>query len=131
NRTQGTCDQASCDFNSYRMGATSFYRPGLTVHTNQKITVAPQFVGSPFTSIRRFYVQNGRVIPHSNGTIPGVTGNAISNSFCAAQKSAFGDTNTFASKGRMATTSRAASAGMILVMSIWVFPFLLLHEITV
>ncbi|KAJ7788318.1 hypothetical protein B0H14DRAFT_3577094 [Mycena olivaceomarginata] len=101
----GTCDQASCDFNSYRMGATSFYRPGLTVHTNQ--------------DHRR--PSNGRVIPHSNGTIPGVTGNVISNSFCAAQKSAFGDTNTFASKGRMATTSRAASAGMILVMSIWNF----------
>ncbi|KAJ7824069.1 glycoside hydrolase, partial [Mycena olivaceomarginata] len=129
NRTQGTCDQASCDFNSYRMGATSFYGPDLTVHTNQKITVVPQFVGSPFTSIRRFYVQNDRVIPHSNSTIPGttprVTGNAISDSFCAAQKFAFGDTNTFASKGRMATTSRAASAGMILVL------FLLLDETTV
>ncbi|KAJ7289779.1 cellobiohydrolase I-II [Mycena rebaudengoi] len=117
--TQGTCDQAGCDFNSYRMGATSFYGPGLTVDTNQKITVVTQFVGSPITSIRRFYVQNGRVIPNSNSTIPGVTGNAITDSFCAAQKSAFGDTNTFASKGGMATMSRAASAGMVLVMSIW------------
>jgi cellulose 1,4-beta-cellobiosidase len=119
NSTQGTCDQAGCDFNSYRMGSTSFYGPGLTVDTNQKITVVTQFVGSPFTSIRRFYVQNGRVIPNSNSTIPGVAGNAITDSFCAAQKSAFGDTNTFASKGGMATMSRAASAGMVLVMSIW------------
>ncbi|KAJ7927243.1 cellobiohydrolaseI [Mycena leptocephala] len=119
NSTQGTCDQAGCDFNSFRMGNTAFYGPGLTVDTNQKITVVTQFVGSPFTSIRRFYVQNGRVIANSNSTIPGVTGNAITDSFCAAQKTAFGDTNTFASKGGLATMSRAASAGMVLVMSIW------------
>ncbi|KAJ7318386.1 cellobiohydrolase I-II [Mycena albidolilacea] len=119
NSTQGTCDQAGCDFNSYRMGVTNFYGPGMTVDTNQKITVVTQFVGSPITSIRRFYVQNGRVIPNSNSTIAGVTGNAITDSFCAAQKSAFGDTNTFASKGGLATMSKAASAGMVLVMSIW------------
>ncbi|KAF8180235.1 glycoside hydrolase [Mycena galopus ATCC 62051] len=119
NSTQGTCDQAGCDFNSYRMGNTSFYGPGLTVDTNQKITVVTQFVGSPITSIKRFYVQNGKVIPNSQSTIPGVTGNSISDSFCAAQKTAFGDTNTFASKGGMATMSKAASAGMVLVMSIW------------
>ncbi|KAF8153609.1 Exoglucanase 1 [Mycena galopus ATCC 62051] len=119
NSTQGTCDQAGCDFNSYRMGNTSFYGPGLTVDTNQKITVVTQFVGSPITSIKRFYVQNGKVIPNSQSTIPGVTGNSISDSFCAAQKTAFGDTNTFASKGAMATMSKAASAGMVLVMSIW------------
>jgi len=101
------------------MGNTSFYGPGLTVDTSQKITVVTQFVGSPITSIKRFYVQNGKVIPNSMSTVPGVTGNAISDSFCAAQKTAFGDTNTFASKGGMATMSKAASAGMVLVMSIW------------
>ncbi|KAJ7797724.1 cellobiohydrolaseI [Mycena leptocephala] len=113
-----TCDQAGCDFNSFRMGNTSFFGPGLTVDTNQKFTVVTQFLGSPITSIRRFYVQNGRVIPNSMSTVPGVTGNAISDSFCAAQKTAFGDTNTFATKGGLATMSRAASAGMVLVMSI-------------
>jgi cellulose 1,4-beta-cellobiosidase len=55
------------------MGDTSFFGPGLTVDTNQKITVVTQFVGSPITSIRRFYVQNGRVIPNSNSTIPGTS----------------------------------------------------------
>ncbi|KAJ6476502.1 exoglucanase-like protein 1 precursor [Mycena vitilis] len=119
NSTQGTCDQAGCDFNSYRMGNTGFFGPGLTVDTNQKITVVTQFIGSPITSIQRFYVQNGKVIPNSNSTVSGVTGNAISDSFCAAQKTAFGDTNTFASKGGLATMSKAASAGMVLVMSIW------------
>ncbi|KAJ7594340.1 cellulase CEL7A [Mycena floridula] len=120
NSTQGTCDQAGCDFNSYRMGDTSFYGPGLTVDTTQKITVVTQFIGS-ITSIRRFYVQNGKVIPNSMSTIAGkcATGNEISDSFCAAQKTAFGDTNTFAQKGGLATMSKAASAGMVLVMSIW------------
>jgi cellulose 1,4-beta-cellobiosidase len=101
------------------MGNTSFYGPGLTVDTNQKITVVTQFVGSPITSIKRFYVQNGKVIPNSQSTVSGVTGNSISDSFCAAQKTAFGDTNTFASKGGMATMSKAATAGMVLVMSSW------------
>ncbi|KAE9384069.1 glycoside hydrolase, partial [Gymnopus androsaceus JB14] len=31
NSTAGVCDQAGCDFNSYRLGDTSFYGPGLTV----------------------------------------------------------------------------------------------------
>ncbi|KAJ7441140.1 cellobiohydrolaseI [Mycena latifolia] len=119
NSTQGTCDQAGCDFNSYRMGNTTFYGPGLTIDTKQKITVVTQFVGSPITSIKRFYVQNGKVIPNSNSNIAGVTGNSISDSFCAAQKTAFGDTNTFASKGGLAGMSEAAAAGMVLVMSIW------------
>jgi len=119
NSTQGTCDQAGCDFNSFRMGNTSFFGPGLTVDTKQKMTVVTQFVGNPVNNIRRFYVQNGKVIPNSQSTIPGVTGNSLSDSFCAAQKTAFGDTNTFASKGGMATMGKAASAGMVLVMSLW------------
>ncbi|KAF7365259.1 Glucanase [Mycena venus] len=119
NSTQGTCDQAGCDFNSYRMGNTTFYGPGLTVDTTQKFTVVTQFVGSPATAIQRFYVQNSKVIPNSMSTISGVTGNSITDSFCAAQKTAFGDTNTFSTKGGMATMAEAASAGMVLVMSIW------------
>ncbi|KAJ7859220.1 cellulase CEL7A [Mycena olivaceomarginata] len=116
NSTQGTCDQAGCDFNSYRMGDTSFYGPGLTVDTSQKFTVVTQFIGSPITEIKRFYVQNGNVIPNSDSQIAGVTGNSITEDFCAAQKTAFGDTNTFASKGGLATMSQASSAGMVLVM---------------
>ncbi|KAJ6528076.1 glycoside hydrolase [Mycena capillaripes] len=119
NSTAGTCDQAGCDFNSYRMGDTSFYGPGLTVDTKSKFTVVTQFVGSPITQINRFYVQNGNVIPNSQSTVSGVTGNSISDSFCAAQKTAFGDTNTFATKGGLATMSSASAAGMVLVMSIW------------
>ncbi|KAF7359709.1 Glucanase [Mycena venus] len=119
NSTQGTCDQAGCDFNSYRMGDTTFYGPGLTVDTSQKFTVVTQFIGSPITEIKRFYVQNGNVIANSESQISGVTGNSITDSFCAAQKTAFGDTNTFASKGGLGVMSQASAAGMVLVMSIW------------
>ncbi|KAF8186061.1 cellulase [Mycena galopus ATCC 62051] len=124
NSTQGTCDQAGCDFNSYRMGNTTFYGPGLTVDTKQKITVVTQFVGSPITSIKRFYVQNGKVIPNSNSNIAGNSpynpifiGSTVHSDI--TEKTAFGDTNTFASKGGLTGMSEAAAAGMVLVMSIW------------
>lgn len=55
----------------------------------------------------------------NNARNSGVTGNSLSDSFCSAQKTAFGDTNTFASKGGLAGMSEAASAGMVLVMSLW------------
>ncbi|KAK7028777.1 glucanase [Favolaschia claudopus] len=119
NSTQGTCDQAGCDFNSYRMGNTAFYGPGKTVNTQQKFTVVTQFIGNPINQIKRFYVQNGKVISNSNSTISGVSGNSITDSFCAAQKTAFGDSNTFSQKGGLAGISKSASAGMVLVMSIW------------
>jgi cellulose 1,4-beta-cellobiosidase len=40
----------------------------------------------------------------------------------SSEKTAFGDTNTFATKGGLAGMSSAAAAGMVLVMSIWVIP---------
>lgn len=69
--------------------------------------------------IKRFYVQNSKIIPNSVSTITGVTGNSITDSFCTAQKTAFGDTNEFSVKGGLATMSKALSTGMVLVMSIW------------
>lgn len=58
-------------------------------------------------------------MPNSQSTIAGVSGNAITDSFCAAQKTAFGDTNEFAAKGGLATMGAALAKGMVLVMSIW------------
>ncbi len=78
NTTAGICDQAGCDFNSFRMGDTSFYGPGLTVDTNSKFTVVTQFLTSDNTTtgtlseIRRLYVQNGVVIPNSQTNIAGM-----------------------------------------------------------
>jgi len=118
-RYAGVCDPDGCDFNSYRMGDTSFYGPGLTVDTTKKFTVVTQFIGSPLTEIKRFYVQNGKVIPNSESKIANVTGNSITTAFCDAQKAAFGDKYTFKDKGGMESMSKALDAGMTLVMSVW------------
>ena len=125
NRYSGVCDPDGCDFNSYRMGDTSFYGPSKTVDTTERFTVVTQFITSDNTStgtlteIRRFYVQNGVVIENSQSTIPGVTGNSITPVFCDAQKTAFGDTNDFDTKGGLAAVGESLARGVVLVLSIW------------
>jgi len=122
-----TCDQAGCDFNSYRMGDLTFYGPGMTVDTTKTITVVTQFLTDDGTAtgtlseIKRFYVQNGVVIPNSMSNIPTMTEqfNSVSEDFCVAQKTAFGDTNTFDQQGGMATVGKAFANGVVLVLSIW------------
>jgi cellulose 1,4-beta-cellobiosidase len=118
-RYAGTCDPDGCDFNSYRLGNTTFYGPGMTVNTNSVFTVVTQFIGSPLTEIRRFYVQDGVVIPNSQSTISGVTGNSITSTFCDAEKTAFGDPNYFDKHGGLTSMSEAFAGGMVLVLSLW------------
>jgi cellulose 1,4-beta-cellobiosidase len=107
------------------MGNQTFLGPGKIINTSQKITVVTQFITSDNTAngdlveIRRQYVQNGKVIPNSQSTIKGVTGNSITDSFCAAQKSVFGDTNDYATKGGLKAMGDAMESGMVLVMSVW------------
>ncbi len=106
-RYQGTCDRDGCDFNSYRLGDKSFFGAGKTIDTTKNITVVTQFITGDGTlsgklvEIRRKYVQDGKVIENSqSASIPTLEGEAsISDSFCAKQKNAFGDTNYFATKG--------------------------------
>ncbi len=101
------------------MGDTSFYGKGKTVDTSKKFTVVTQFIGSPLREIKRFYVQNGKVIPNSQSKIAGVTGNSITPAFCDAQKKAFGDNYGFKDKGGFGALSKAFQKGMVLVMSLW------------
>jgi cellulose 1,4-beta-cellobiosidase len=125
NRYGGVCDKDGCDFNSYRMGDQSFLGPNKIVNTKAKFTVVTQFITSDGTSngqlseIRRIYKQNGKVIANSASKIAGVTGNSITDAFCTAQKKAFGDTNSFQSKGGMKAMSAGLEAGMVLALSIW------------
>jgi cellulose 1,4-beta-cellobiosidase len=114
NHTSGTCDPDGCDFNSFRQGDETFYGEGLTVDTSQTFTVVTQFIGSPLTEIKRFYVQGGQTIPNSESTIANVTGNSITTAFCDAQKAAFGDVYSFADHGGMQSMSEAMSGGMTL-----------------
>ncbi|KZP24065.1 glycoside hydrolase family 7 protein [Athelia psychrophila] len=121
----GVCDPDGCDFNSYRMGSTGFYGPGKTVDTTKPFTVVTQFITSDNTStgtlaaIKRLYVQNGVVIQNSQSTIAGVTGNDITAAFCDAQKTAFGDTNDFDTKGGLPVMGESLGRGAVLVLSIW------------
>ncbi|KDQ28893.1 glycoside hydrolase family 7 protein [Pleurotus ostreatus PC15] len=127
NRYGGVCDKDGCDFNSFRMGDKNFLGPGKTVNTNSKFTVVTQFLTSDNTTsgtlseIRRLYVQNGRVIQNSKVNIPGMasTLDSITESFCSTQKTMFGDTNSFASKGGLRAMGNAFDKGMVLVLSIW------------
>ncbi|KAG5651304.1 hypothetical protein H0H81_009129 [Sphagnurus paluster] len=126
NRYGSICDPDGCDFNSYRMGDTGYYGKGLKVDTSKKFTVVTQFITNTGTAtgtlseIRRLYVQNGKIIQHSKTNIPGMaTYDSITTAFCNAQKTAFGDRNSFNEKGGMANMSKAAANGMVLVLSIW------------
>ncbi|KXG52935.1 Concanavalin A-like lectin/glucanases superfamily [Penicillium griseofulvum] len=124
-RYGGTCDPDGCDFNAYRMGDQSFYGPDKTVDTTSPFTVVTQFITDDGTSsgtlseIKRFYVQNGKVIANSMSTISAATGNSITESFCSAQKTAFKDTDVFAKHGGMAGMGAGLADGMVLVMSLW------------
>lgn len=72
------------------------------------------------TEIKRFYVQNGVVIPNSVSSITGIpASNSITTAYCSAQKSVFGDTNSFADKGGLAAMGKSMDRGQVLVLSIW------------
>lgn len=124
-RYGGTCDPDGCDFNSYRQGNTGFYGPGKTIDTTKPLTVVTQFLTDTGTAsgtineIKRFYVQNGVTYANSQSTIPGITGNSITPAYCTAQKTVFGDTNTWATHGGFTSMTNAMKGGMVLVMSLW------------
>ena len=69
-RYQGVCDKDGCDINPFRMGNESFYGkgPGFAVDTTKPMTQVTQFLTTDGTDdgdlfeIRRFYVQDGRII---------------------------------------------------------------------
>lgn len=46
-RYDGICDKDGCDFNSYRMGDTTFYGPEMTVDTSKVIQVVTQVRSTP------------------------------------------------------------------------------------
>lgn len=121
-RYAGTCDPDGCDFNTYRHGDTQFYAKGGVVDTNKKMTVVTQFLkndAGEHTEIRRFYVQDGKIIANANSKIPGVSGNSINDDFCEARVQAFGDPDDFNRKGGMIQMGKALDKPMVLVMSIW------------
>jgi len=125
NRQNGLCDKDGCDLNSYRLNNHTFYGPKATIDTSSKFTVVTQFITNDGTAsgtlseIRRLYVQNGKVIKSSVSNVAGISGNSITAPYCKAQKSVFGDPDTFSAKGGLAQMGSAFANGMVLVMSLW------------
>ena len=126
NRYGGICDKDGCDFNSWRMGDQTFLGVGKTVDTSQKFTVVTQFLTSnnqtsgTLSEIRRLYVQNGRVIANSRTNIASLSNHdSITDEFCNAQKTAFGDNNSFERLGGLNVMGQSFDKGMVLVMSLW------------
>lgn len=122
-RYAGSCDANGCDFNPYRVGVKNFYGKGKTVDTSKKMTVITQFLGSgsSLTELKRFYVQGGKVIPQPQPTIPGMTGNSITQKWCDTQQQVFKeDVYPFNKFGGM------ASMGKVCFL-----PTLRLHTLTI
>ncbi|KDQ16755.1 glycoside hydrolase family 7 protein [Botryobasidium botryosum FD-172 SS1] len=126
-RYASVCDPDGCDFNSYRMGVQTFYGKGLTLDTSKPMTVVTQFITTDGTAtgtlseIRRLYVQGGKLIQNSKVNVSGMSASldSITDAFCSAQKTAFGDTNDFATKGGLAGIGKSFANGVVLVMSVW------------
>lgn len=123
-RYAGTCDPDGCDFNPYRQGNKTFYGPGsgFNVDTTKKVTVVTQFIkGSDgkLSEIKRLYVQNGKVIGNPQSEIANNPGSSVTDSFCKAQKVAFGDPDDFNKKGGWSGMNDALAKPMVLVMSLW------------
>jgi len=127
-RYLGMCDKDGCDFNSYRMGDTSFFGQGsdFKIDSSKPVTIVTQFLTHDGTDtgdlseVRRFYVQDGVVVPNSEATILGPSaGNSITDDFCSKQKSTFGDLDDFKAKGALREMGGALDRGMVLVLSLW------------
>lgn len=124
-RYGGLCDKDGCDFNSYRLGNTTFFGANKTVDSSSVFTVVTQFITNDGTAngtlseIRRIYVQNSVVIQNSAVDVANVDPvNSITDDFCTAVKTEFGDENSFATAGGL-TKMGAALEDMVLVMSLW------------
>merc|ERR1712241_715572 len=109
-RYDGVCDKDGCDINPYRMGNTNFYGrgPEYAVNTLKPMTVVTQFLTTDGTDsgdlseIRRFYVQDDKVIHSPPSTILGADDtDSITDGFCDAKKDLFGDVKDYQEHGGM------------------------------
>eukprot|EP00405_Crypthecodinium_cohnii_P017022 CAMPEP_0206447000 /NCGR_PEP_ID=MMETSP0324_2-20121206/16501_1 /ASSEMBLY_ACC=CAM_ASM_000836 /TAXON_ID=2866 /ORGANISM="Crypthecodinium cohnii, Strain Seligo" /LENGTH=466 /DNA_ID=CAMNT_0053915639 /DNA_START=119 /DNA_END=1519 /DNA_ORIENTATION=+ len=126
-RYQGMCDKDGCDYNNYRMGEEMFYGmgAGFDLDTTKPMTVVTQFItedgtdSGKLTDIKRFYVQDGRVIENSYASALDGLDNSVTDGFCTKQKAAFGDVDDFSIKGGLEAMGQALERGMVLVISLW------------
>ncbi|KAK7030527.1 carbohydrate-binding module family 1 protein [Favolaschia claudopus] len=122
------CDPSGCEFNPFRMGNESFYAPSssATVDTTKVFTAVTQFItdnnraDGTLTSIRRFYVQNGKVIPNSVVELAGLPKvNDITADYCTDKMNVLGDSTAFNQHGGLAQMGKSLARGAVLVVSLW------------
>jgi len=127
-RYQGVCDKDGCDINPYRMGNKKFFGRGADyeVNTLKPITVVTQFLTTDGTDdgdlseMRRFYVQEGKIIESPTSTILGPDNtDSITDQFCSAKKTLFGDVNDYANKGGSAAMGESLDRGHVMAISLW------------
>jgi len=126
-RYKGVCDKNGCDFNSYRMGNHGFYgKGGSGVDTSKPFTVITQWITKDGTAngdlveIRRFYKQNGKLIPNSEVSISGMKSyNSVTDQYCNDESTTFGDPNYFEDKGGLKGLGASLARGHVLAMSLW------------
>merc|ERR1712012_234763 len=127
-RYDGVCDKDGCDINPYRMGNRMFFGRGAEyeVNTLRPITVVTQFLTTDGTDdgelseIVRFYVQDGNVIESPSSTILGPDDtDSITDGFCQAKKTLFGDVNDYANKGGSAAMGESLDRGHVMAISLW------------
>merc|ERR1719168_409221 len=127
-RYDGVCDKDGCDINPYRMGNRMFFGRGseYEVDTLKPVTVVTQFLTTDGTDdgelseMRRFYVQDGNVIQSPSSTILGPDDtDSITDQFCQAKKTLFGDVNDYAEKGGSAAMGESLDRGHVMAISLW------------
>ncbi|CAK0792250.1 unnamed protein product, partial [Prorocentrum cordatum] len=126
-RSQGKCDRDGCDWNDWRLGNKAFFGPGagFQIDTTKAMTITTQFLTSDGTDegdlveIRRSYKQDGKTIEMPSPSLVDESASSMTDDFCKAQKTAFGDPADFQDRGGMKALGDALDRGMVLVMSIW------------
>ncbi|KAI2465664.1 glycoside hydrolase family 7 protein [Annulohypoxylon bovei var. microspora] len=132
----GVCEKSGCEYNTWKLGNTSYYGPSspgssdgngngakFTVDTTRPFTVTTQFLTSDNPSpisfgtlneVRRLYVQDGVVIDNAYVTDPRMPpGDSLRMSHCQASGA------LFENLGGLATTGHALDRGMVLAFSLW------------
>ncbi|KAH8663480.1 endoglucanase-like protein [Tricladium varicosporioides] len=116
----GVCDKWGCSYNPYGLGQHSYYGPSkqYTVDTSRPFTVVTQFpadANGKMTSIRRLYVQDGKIIKNAAVNITGTKAfDELNTEFCSRPGG-----GTFIPLGGIEGMGSALSRGMVLIFSVW------------
>lgn len=123
----GVCDKPGCGFNPYKNGRERYYGLGdqFRVKTNRRMTVVTQFVtgngrkNGRLVEIRRFYIQDGRVIQNARVKVPGIDHpvDSIDANYCTNNPLSAG--TQYMRLGGHNSMGGALARGVVLTFSIW------------